>query len=410
MQKVIFWWERGLIASLTLSIALLGIGRLELWPGPVRISAWSVSRTAFFFWVIFKLLLFIRGGRAGIGLSKLCPLAPLCGLFLAASLSLLPDFHEAGDYRYFFFGCFHAVMLVDLFSRRAESRWLPALAGVLPVVFVVRGFIHDPEILRFTLEHRFSFPLDHANTAGYVLTMSIPLALAVGIAKPGWLRGAALVSCAAQVFALVLTFSRGAWLGWGAAVLYFLATTKRWKWVAALGVVAATTVLVSPSLYHRLATFLQPEADEAIRDRLEVMKGALQVGLEHPILGVGYGRGRLKEAVRPHLRDTAIASGPIWHSHNVYVELFAVTGLLGLGAFLWLIGDVFYRITRATVRREGAEKLLGYGLAASWAAAAVAAIGDVPFYHHDARIFFFSLVAFAPIYEAGTRISRGRAS
>jgi hypothetical protein len=90
--------------------------------------------------------------------------------------------------------------------------------------------------------------------------------------------------------------------------------------------------------------------------------------------------------------------------------LFAVTGLLGLGAFLWLVGDVFYRLTRATARREGAERLLGYGLAASWAAAVVAGIGDVPFYHHDARIFFFSLVAFASIYEAGMRISRGRAS
>jgi len=239
--------------------------------------------------------------------------------------------------------------------------------------------------------------LDHANTAGYMLAMSLPLALAASIGKRGWLRGAALASCAGQVFALVLTFSRGAWLGWSAAMLYFLAMTKSWKWIAGLLVIAATAVWVSPSLSGRLGTFLQPGADRAMSDRLEVMFGALQVGLENPILGVGYGRGRLKEAVRPHLRDTSIESSPIWHSHNVYVELFAVTGLLGLGAFLWLVGDVFYRISQAKTA-EGADRLLGHGLAASWMAVAVTGIGDVPFYHHETRIFFFSLVAFAHLY------------
>lgn len=409
MQKVISWWERVLVASLILSVALLGIGRLQLFPTSVRISAWSVSRTAFFFWVLLKLLLFARDGWAGTGLSKLRGLAPLFGLLLSATVSLLPDFSEAGDYRYFFFGCFHAVMLVDLFSGRAQARWLPLLSGLLPIVFVVRGLVHDPEILRLALEHRLSFPLDHANTAGYLLAMSIPLALVAGIGRPGWRGCAALASCAGQVFALILTFSRGAWLGWSAAMLYCLAMTKSWKWVAGLIVIAATAVAFSPSLSRRLSTFFQPGADQAMSDRLEVMIGALQAGLENPILGVGYGRGRLKEAVRPHLSDTSIESSPVWHSHNVYVELFAVTGLLGLSAFLWLVGDVFYRIARARTA-EGADRLLGHGLAASWMAAAVAAIGDVPFYHHETRMFFFSLVAFAHLYGCGTDPSKDRRS
>src|SRR5574341_504998 len=113
MQKVILWWERGLIASLVFSVALLGTGRLASPVGRGSVSAWSVSRTAFFFWVVFKGILFIRGGWAASGLPKLRALAPLYCFFVVVSLSLLPDFRLAGDYRYFFFGCFHAVMLVD---------------------------------------------------------------------------------------------------------------------------------------------------------------------------------------------------------------------------------------------------------------------------------------------------------
>lgn len=141
-------------------------------------------------------------------------------------------------------------------------------------------------------------------------------------------------------------------------------------------------------------------------DRLQIMIGALQVGLENPILGVGYGRGRLKAAVRPHVRDISIESNPIWHSHNVYIELFAVTGLLGLIAFLWLVGDVLHRISRATLRKEGASRLFGCGLAASWVAAVVTGIGDVPFYHHSTRIFFFSLVALAHIYDSAASTAK----
>ncbi|HEX2933406.1 MAG TPA: O-antigen ligase family protein [Candidatus Binatia bacterium] len=397
MQKVITWWERGLIAALVLSIALLGTGRLESPLG--SIGAWSVSRTTFFFWIGFKLLLMIRGGWAASGLPRLRALVPLYCFFLVATVSLLPDFREPGDYRYFFFGSFHAVMLVDLFSGKTQSRWLPLLAGIGPIIFVVRGIIHDPEILSLSLDHRFSFPLDHGNTAGYVLAMSIPLALAARVAKPVWRPAVAWASCAGQVFGLILTFSRGAWVGWGAAILCFLATTKKWKWVAVLLAVAGTAILISPELQRRVTTFARPAADEAMRTRLQFMRGALKAGLENPILGVGYGRGRLKEAVRPHLQGTGLESSPIWHSHSLYTELFAVTGFLGLTAFLWLIGDVFYRLSRATVRNEEGERLLGYGLVSSWVAAVVTGIGDVPFYHHETRIFFFTLVAFAHIYD-----------
>jgi O-antigen ligase len=400
MEKFVTWWNRGLLAALCLSVAMLGIGRVEFGPEGGRMSAWSISRTTFFFWLILKLLLLVRGGWAATGLSTLRCLAPLLWFFAAVTLSLLPDFHQAGDYRYFFFGCAHAVMLLDVFSAARQRSWIPWLLGLLPLILVVRGLLHDPSTLNFDLSHRFKFPLDSWNTAGYVFAMSIPLCLLVVIVNAGWWRALGLLSCAGQMLALILTFSRGAWVGWGASMVYLGVTTKKWKYLAALAVLAMTCVLVVPSLRTRLFSFTQPHSDQSIRERVQLLKSSFQLGMENPLLGVGYGRGRLKENLRSRLQDTILEDSPIWHTHNLYVELFAGTGLLGLISFLWLIGQTLLRVSQAAIRRDGAERLMGFALAGSWVAAIVTGVWDIPFYHHETRIFFFSLFALAHIYSS----------
>jgi hypothetical protein len=399
MQKFLIWWERGLIGALGLSVALLGIGRVAF-PGGGSVSAWSVSRTTFFFWLILKLLLLIRFGWRRTGLSGLTTISPLFFFLIAVTVSLLPDFHQAGDYRYFFFGCAHAVMLVDLFSSGPQRRWLPLLLGLAPLVLVARGFAHDPSVLDFDLSHRFTFPLDSWNTAGYVLAMSIPLCLLVTIIYAGWWRALGLLSCAGQMLALILTFSRGAWLGWGASVVYLAVTTKIWKYIAVLVILTTTFVLITPALRNRLATFSEPQSDQSIKERVQLLKSSLQLGMENPMLGLGYGRGRLKESLRSRLEGTVLEDSPIWHTHNVYVELFAGTGLLGLLSFLWLIGQTLLRVSQAAIRRDGAERLAGFAISASWIAAIVTGVGDIPFYHHETRILFFSLFALAYIYSS----------
>ncbi len=231
-----------MIVALGVSVALIGVGRIEFASGGFSVSAWSVSRTAFFFWLGFKLFLLGRMGwtmGSGFDLKQLVPLGPF---FLVVTLSLLPDFRQSGDYRYFFFGCAHAVMLVDVFSRAPQRRWLPVILGLTPLVLVLRGFAHDPSILTFSLSRRFAFPLDHANTAGYLFAMSTPLCAVVAIASQGWWRRVSVVSCVSQVLALFLTFSRGAWLGWAAGAVFLTIVSRKWIILALFLLSTATCV------------------------------------------------------------------------------------------------------------------------------------------------------------------------
>ena len=406
MARFLDGWERGLVAGLCLSLALLGVGRVEVFSTGVSMSAWSVSRTTFFFWLIFKLLVLARSGWPA-GSSELSSLKPLFLFFFAVTLSLLPDFRQPGDYRYFFFGCAHAVMLVDLFSASPQKRWLPVLMGVLPLALVARGLAHDPSILNLSLAQRFGYPLDHPNTAGYLFSMSIPLAVWVAATPAGGWRLLSVFSCASQTFALVLTFSRGAWLGWTAAMLYLAITLGKAKYLAALMTLALACVLVSPSIQDRLASVARPHDDLAIQERLQRLTSAVQLGMDHPFLGVGYGRGRLKESLPHYFKGTLLENSPVLHTHNVYAELFAGTGLVGLLTFLWMTGRMLFRLWRSSLTRDGPERLLGFALTASWIAAIVTGLGDVPFYHHETRIFFFTLLALACMYvsarDAGDR-------
>jgi O-antigen ligase len=366
-------------------------------PG-ASISAWSVSRTTFFFWLLFQVAVLVRDRRRRSNLAGLKPLAPLFWFFCAVTFSLLPDFRQAGDYRYFLFGCAHALMVADLFSAASQRRWLPVLLGVVPAILVVRGLAHHPSVLDFSLDYRFGFPLDHANTAGYLLAMSIPLAAGLAMSQRGWRRHLTLLSGAGQVFALVLTYSRGAWLGGGVSMLYFAAALKKWKLVMASLAAIAICVIALPAIQDRLASLARPGEDLAIRQRWQLLMSAVQVGIDHPLFGVGYGRGRVKEAVRPRLEGTPFADSPIWHTHNLYVELFAGTGLAGLLTFLWLLGTTLRRLCAMTSKLDGAEKFFGFALAAAWISAMIAGVGDIPFYHHEPRIFFFTLLATTHVY------------
>ncbi len=395
LDQAIALYGRVLFLFLISAVFFLGIGGVEVYTRSFAVSAWSISRTTFGFWLLWKLALVVRDGRwQADWIRQPIPWALLI-FFAAVTISLLPDFHASGDFRYFLFGCAHALMVMDLFASGSRVHLLFLLLGIVPGLLTFRGIVHDPSVLTLDLTHRFGFPLDHANTAGYLFSMSIPLAMVLVMSERGGLRWLSIASCVAQLLGLALTYSRGAWLGCGAGVIFLLVASRKWKALLCMIAIPLLVFIFVAPLRSRVLSLARPEADPALRDRMEVMSGAVQLGLEHPILGIGYGRGNLKEALREKDQGGASETKPIWHAHNVYVELFADTGVVGLAAFLWLLGRTSFELARRPLREQDADRMTAIGVNAAWGAAAVTALGDIPFYHHETRIFFFTLLALA---------------
>jgi O-antigen ligase len=126
---------------------------------------------------------------------------------------------------------------------------------------------------------------------------------------------------------------------------------------------------------------------------MQVMRDTLRIGLAYPVLGVGYGRGKLKAAIRASTESESEPNEPIWHAHNVYLQLFAGSGFAGLGAFVWLLGSALNRTLRAARVVNGDDRILTLGLAASAVALMVCGLSDVTFHHHETRLFCFTLLA-----------------
>lgn len=391
-ERLFCGWEFSVRIALGFSIVLIGVGRIEsAFSAALSVSAWSVSRTTFFFWLIGRLVFAWRGGRAwNMKRSEALPF----GLFLAAILlSLVPRFHDLSDFRYLCFALAHALMVLDMFRDRPGRRFLVLALGLTPAFLLLRGLYENPLVFEFTLNYRLGHPLDHPNTAGHLLAMSLPLAAALLLIECGRRRLVVAVAAVAQLAALLLTYSRGAWLGFGAALAFLFAALGTRKEFFLLLLFLVIPLLSVEPLRQRMLGVFDAGSDQAISDRMVRMRDTLRVGVANPVLGVGYGRGRLKAAIRAHPASETSVNEPIWHGHNLYLELFAGTGLIGLGAYLLLLVKAFASGWRALGQAASNDRILTLGLMASGVAMLLCGLSDVTFHHHETRLFGFTLMA-----------------
>jgi len=191
-----------------------------------------------------------------------------------------------------------------------------------------------------------------------------------------------LLPPAAMLTALGTSWSRGAWLGFGAAVsVMAVALPRKTRWglllvivllVGGLGLYA--TGLLPASVTARLTSFAQyvrfedvrgvgiNDANYAVIERMAHWQAALEMFRYNLWAGVGFG------CYEPAYRDFALINWPIalGHAHNYYLNIAAETGIIGLVAYLLLWGAVFWQTWRATRRARGLLRGVAVGLLGTW--------------------------------------------
>ncbi|MCC6904727.1 MAG: O-antigen ligase family protein [Anaerolineae bacterium] len=155
--------------------------------------------------------------------------------------------------------------------------------------------------------------------------------------------------------ALVMSWSRGAWLGFGAGALAMLFAWPRRAWLGVLlvggglliGAFALQYGLLPAPVASRLTGFTEVfqsfdargadinDANFSVLERLAHWQAAEEMARFQPWIGVGFGN---YEPVYPAY---ALANwpAPLGHAHNIYLNTLAETGIIGLAAYLlfWLI-------------------------------------------------------------------------
>jgi putative inorganic carbon (HCO3(-)) transporter len=289
------------------------------------------------------------------GLPEWLKWAEFAFLYLLASQTL------AGRARWWVIGALFAAGLAEVALGAYQF-----IRQVGPEAFILNG--------RFMRAYgTFRQPNPYAGYLGYLTPVAASLGL-VGLGRwwrvrrrsdliIGLITGGVALALAAGIG---MSWSRGAWLGLGAALLVVVALRSRRTGaltVAGLGIVLFAlsffgTAWLPRSVVARLgdlgglASHLDPAHTEitdenfAVLERLAHWQAAERMFDDHPWLGVGIGNYAAAYPVyaQPHWYD------PLGHAHNVYLNFLAETGSLGLGAFgvfwlaaAWLAARVAWR-------------------------------------------------------------------
>jgi O-antigen ligase len=306
------------------------------------------------------------------------------------------------------------ILLVFLIvAERAQPRHLPWLvfgvllvgmfqAGVGAYQFALRGDGPDHFLIPGTDFYRAYGTFEQPNPyAGY---MSMTAALALGVVAVGvqaglgaGLRSApklastgystrllfAVVALALPICAaLGMSWSRGAWIGFAAALAAMsVALPRQTRWGVALAGALALLVLalyatnlLPAAVIARLTDFAAElrledvrgvginDANYAVIERLAHWQAALEMWRYNFWTGVGLG------CYEPAYAQFALINWPIalGHAHNIYLNLLAETGLLGTLAYALLWGAVLWRTWRATRTPSGLARGVALGLLGAW--------------------------------------------
>lgn len=184
-----------------------------------------------------------------------------------------------------------------------------------------------------------------------------------------------------MVVCMILTFSRGAFLGLGLAVVVI--ATVRYRPMLALVILGAAVILFLPFTQDYVGHFQDAfmGSDRATQMRLGEYKDALNLISRYPFFGVGFGSS-------PDI-DTYIGVS------SVYLLMAEEMGLIGLGVFLATMAVFFYRVAQSWFDGLARDAFLApilLGLAGALLGAMIGGLTDHYFFNlkfpHSVALFW----------------------
>jgi putative inorganic carbon (hco3(-)) transporter len=184
--------------------------------------------------------------------------------------------------------------------------------------------------------------------AGYLLPAVVFSLVAVFVWQ-GWIKKAlALTMFVVNTACLILTFSRGGWIGLVVAFLTVMALLIYWwsiemppfwrTWSlpiilgGLIGVLLLAVIFVEP-VRLRVVSIFADRKDSSNNFRRNVWDAVFEMIRHRPIIGIGPGHGSFNKIypLYQHPRYTALSA------YSVLLEVTVETGFVGLAAFLWLL-------------------------------------------------------------------------
>ncbi len=189
----------------------------------------------------------------------------------------------------------------------------------------------------------------HENTAGTLVEILLPLTLALMATTRRWLRWAWGLAIPVLLYALFLSYSRGAWVSVVFILLLGLAVVifGRLNRALAIGLIVIGVVLVI-AITGAVVTVgansgLVQSAMNTATSRLELYRNGIYLASDYPFTGIGLG----DTFAMIYSRYSLMIFVPLFtYSHNLPLAIWLGQGLLGLVAFAGIVLLFYYHVLR----------------------------------------------------------------
>jgi len=266
------------------------------------------------------------------------------------------------------------------------------LAGL--VVAVANARVVIEAMLNHTLNLAVAPPVVIYMTANAVALFLVPLiAMASSLLLYGTdvrERAAGAFFLAISVPAVLVSFSRGGYLALAAIVLALAASHRRRLVLAPAAMLAGVGLAFVPPIASRLAhevNFSDP--NNSLTARIRLWSATFRMLRDHPIWGTGLsGFGR---SIGPY-RNGQFTEELIY-PHNLLLNFWTETGLLGIAAFAWILLAGFRLSWQGWHRGPVAWRPFHVGVLLALLAIIVHGLVDVPYWKNDLSLEFWTLLA-----------------
>jgi putative inorganic carbon (HCO3(-)) transporter len=182
-----------------------------------------------------------------------------------------------------------------------------------------------------------------------MLSALVVMAQLVFFPRGRWFWGL-VGSLALLIAALVMTHTRGAWIGFAAGAALILGCRQK-RLLLALPVVAVAIFLAAPEAVRvRIRSIIDPQ-DVTARERLYMWGSGVQIVRDHPWTGVGI--NGVKGVYQAYKHPNAVRDQRP-HLHSNFFQIAAERGLIGVACWLW-IWVAFYRQAWTIFRGRGPD-------------------------------------------------------
>jgi len=196
------------------------------------------------------------------------------------------------------------------------------------------------------------------------------------------------------VSSMLLSFSRGGYLAVAAVAIGLALSHPRRVWLLAGTLTVGVLVGLIPPVFHRISLEFQNTNGTTFfgrAGRLELWSATLQMLRQHPLFGAG-------------ISGFAERIGPFWNAnhperfidpHNIVLNFWVETGVLGLIAFAWILVVAFQVTWRGWNHADASWRPIELGVLLALVAFLIHGLVDVPYFKNDLSLEFWALVGLA---------------